>query len=205
MRLNSMLLLLPNWAKGVFFSRKWRTTIGESISGREKRSAVHKKVRRTIRYDAAAMDAGEVNYYHRKMFKYLHGLWGVPLWHDEALLTAQALAGSSILHVDSTENKDFVRFGYVVLFDESDLDLYEVHSIVGLGAAEIRLRDPLGYTWASGSPAYPVLVGRLKPTQTMSLLTNRIGTTRVEVGEEIFTTSSTITQTSTTSSTTTTS
>lgn len=198
------LLLRPDWRERIRVARAFLTTVTTAKSRLEQRAALKTVPKRTIKYVAAAFSQPEAAYLHRKLYKEMHALLGIPIWPDFALLSAQANAGTNILSVDSTDDMPFVEGGQVVLISESDPDTYDVGVIDELASDLIMLEDNLTNSWASGSQVWPMLSARIDQAIKVPWRTDSLASASIEAREswEVTTTTTTTTTTSSTASTT---
>ena len=180
---DSYFLIQPNWEREISLKRRWMTSVQTSLSGKEMRSGLFTWPRKTLKYHITALSAAHMNYIKRKLFTYLHAVYGIPLWPDRTLLTAQADAGQSILAVDSTTDKYFVEGEECVVRDPDDLENYEVGVIDAISATQITLTENLVNTWPADTEVYPVFPARIQATQKLSIITPQIGEIMVEATE----------------------
>lgn len=147
-----------------------------------------------------ALTAGESAYLHRKIYKEMHSLLGIPLWPDMVLLTAQATAGTNILTVDDTDDCAFQTGYQVVLLDPDDPDVYEIGIVESITTTQITLVDNLANTWDPGTEIYPIMISRIQQTATLTHKTDSFSNTTIEATEwwEPTTTSTTSSTTTTT-------
>jgi len=182
---DAYLTIPPNWAEPVSLSHVWRTSILRGETGDEQRSALYTKARRKIRYRLDVLDAAEMRWIKRHLFKYLHQVWGVPLWPDRTYLTAQADAGQNVLTVASAAYRHFGEGERVILLDAADPGLYEAGEIASISAPNITLVNNLANTWPVGTDVYPMIEARLNPAQEMSLYVPAYGGLDIEAEETI--------------------
>lgn len=200
------LLLRPDWSNGVAFRRKWKTGILTSITGKEKRASLFTRVRRSIEYDLVFLDAAEMNYFKRKMFRSLHRIWGIPIWPDMVLLTAGVGIGANTLPVDSTNYRGYSIGTDIILIDVDDPETFEVHKVLTVTDTQIVIVGLTANAWTVRSAEiYPLLRCRIRSGQQMTALTDGVGRARIEGTETLAsttsTTSSTVTSTSSSTST----
>lgn len=183
------------------------TTVTTAKSRLEQRAALRAAPKRAIKYVAAAFSQPEAAYLHRKLYKEMHELLGIPIWPDFTLLTVQANAGTNSLTVDSTDDMPFVIGGQVALISPTDPDTYDVHVVRALATTTITLEANLANTWVLGSEVWPVLPARIDQAIKIPWQTDSIASVSIEAAEswEATTTTTTTTTTSTTSTTWTTS
>ena len=195
------LLLRPDWSRGVAFRRRWKTGILTSITGKEKRASLFTKVRRSIEYDLVFMDAAEMNYFKRKMFRSLHRIWGIPIWPDQVLLTAEVGIGVNTLPVNSTNYKAYVVGLDIILIDADDPETFEVHKILTVTDTQIVIVGTTVNAWTvRWTEIFPLLRARIQSGQQMTALTDGVGRARIEANETFVSTTSTTSSTVTTTS-----
>lgn len=196
------LMIRPDWRERIRVGREFLTTITEAKSGLEQRAALRAFPKRSIKYVSAAFSQPEAAYLHRKLYKEMHELLGIPIWPDFALLTVQANSGTNALTVDSTVNMPFVVGGQIALISPDDPDTYDVHVVQALATTTIALVTSLTHTWAIGSEVWPVIPTRIKQAIRIPWDTDSIASVSIEV-RETWEATTTTTSTTTTSSTTT--
>lgn len=196
----SYLLLRPNWGSGMTYFREWKTTIQESVTGEEKRSALYTWPRKGLDYDLLFKEATEKNYYLRKMYLHLDDIWGVPIWPDITVLTVAGAITDVILNVDSTQYKHFENDGLAIIINIGDPNDYEVVEISSFTNTQITIKVALTKNWTiAQAEIYPVLAARLEPSQKARAHTDAIGTTKISAREAFTAVTSTTTSTTTTS------
>jgi len=174
-------LVEPDWADGLRYRRRWRTSIQSGITGFEIRSKLYTWPRRSIDYSIGAIGNDETSYLKRKLFKSMSGVAGVPFWQDETTLTAQANSGQAVLNVGSTENRNFEVGGQCILIQ--DQSSFEVGNIQSKTSDSITLSSNLAYTWPAGTRVYPVLKARIDRGFTAEAKTGSVWTARIRFNE----------------------
>lgn len=179
------LTLPPTWSDGVKYRRKWRTGIQQSVTSGEIRSALYTWPRRGLSYRILNLSSIESFFLRRILFMYLSTVFGIPIWTDGTLLTAQAAAGQKVIHVSDTDNRDFAVGDDVILLHPDDPDTYEVKTIDagGLAATQITVTVNLSTTWPIGTAIYPVMPARLSADQTVNWLSSRYSELSIEAEE----------------------
>ena len=179
---NEYFLIPPDWAKPVSFRKQWRTSLQRSIIDGEKRSALFTWPRRTLAYQATAMEYSETAYIMRKIYKNLHNVWGIPYWQDRTALTAEAASGQAVLDVGSTQYRNFEVGAQCILL--ASKDSFEIGTIQSFTADQITLTANLTNTWPDVTAVYPILKCRIKTGQKFNSLSDRIGKIHIEAQEE---------------------
>jgi len=179
---NEYLLIPPDWGNSFIYRRKWQTSIQSAINGIEKRSALLTWPRRTLSYYLSTQNYSSSNLLKRKLYKNLHNVWGIPFWQDKTKLTSQALSGSAILNVQSTQNRNFEVGGSCLLYGSENL--YEVKIISSFTNTEILLSSNLAITWPIRTEVYPILKGRLKTDIGLDMNTSVLAEMQIEAMEE---------------------
>lgn len=159
-------LIPPNWESEVSYKRKWETTIQTNLEEGEKRSAVFSWPRRSLRFDISTMSIAETNYFNRKMFRYLHKVWGIPFWGEEQILTSEAASGQAVLNIASTLKSNFAVGATVAII--TDYNTFEAGEILSMTSTSITLTANLAATWTQGQYVYPILKGKLTANQSAS-------------------------------------
>ena len=150
---------------GFSLSHKWRTSLQTSIDGTEKRSALHTWPRVGIDYATKLINDTEFNWVKRKLYKYLYGTWGLPIWPDKTILTSQANSGQAILNVGETTNRHFYVGRDVIIINPTDFQTWEIAAIDSLTATTITLSANLSNTWPVGSLVLPRYLIRMESPQ----------------------------------------
>jgi hypothetical protein len=197
--INAYLFVFPDWSEPVKIVHIWRTTMLIALDGSEQRAGLFSKKKRRITYLLKSLSYSETAKIKRRLFKYIHLTWGIPVWPDGTELSAQAASGQKVLNVDSTENRSFSVGGKVVVLGGHTN--YEVGTIASKTATSITLEENLTNTWAKDTRVFPLLIGKSQSVQTMKMASGRYGTIAVEF--ESHEDGQTVTQSTTTASTTT--
>jgi hypothetical protein len=92
------------------------------------------------------------------LFGWQHQFFGVPHWAERGRLSSTALAGATVLALDTT-GLSFAIDGYGLLF--KDADTYEAFQITGMDASSITISSPTQAQWPDGTRVHPVSVGLL--------------------------------------------
>jgi hypothetical protein len=164
--INAYLTQAPDWAGGIKLSRSWRTRIKASVTGAEQRAGLFSWPRRSLRYQVSLTRPEETARLVQRLWSHLPGVWGVPIWPEQAVLTDHAPETVDVLPVDDASAGGFVVGGRIILLDEGDSDRYEVGTLSVVSAQQLTLTDGLIQSWAKGSLVCPLLAARIQPRQT---------------------------------------
>lgn len=158
------------------------TTLQTSIKGNEQRAMIFTWPRRTLSYSLLTNDFYQMAFIKRKIHKNLHKVWGIPFWQDRTVLTSPAASGQKILHVKSTQYRNFEVGASCVLFASERS--YEVGVVGVLASDQITLVSDLSAAWPQRTEVYPILKARIKSGQEMELKTSGVGAMSIEAQEE---------------------
>lgn len=183
MDIAAYLTIAPNWASPVTVSHIWMTGMLRSEPGLEQRSGLLTWPRRKIKYQLDIFDEEEARRIKRHFYKYLHKIFGVPIWPDDTYLTAEAATGQKILMVESTLYRRFVAGGRVILLDPADYTNFEAGVIDVVAETQITLVDELDNTWPENTLVYPLLAARLAASQEIRIPVPKLGEISIEAIE----------------------
>ncbi len=170
-----------DWQKKVVSKKKWKTAIITGSTGQEQRSALYTWPRRSVSGSLHQMSYQESSQIKRKIYKYLHSTWGIPLWQDIAYLTVEAVSGQPTLNVNTTEYTNFIPLSFCILFNENNE--YEIIEILSLTNTEITAVSNITKTWPVGTQIYPVINARITGQQKHKSNTSQTGTLNIEADE----------------------
>jgi len=177
------LTISPNWAQPITVGRRWQTSILRTEVGLEQRSGLFSLPRRKIKYQLDILDESEMRYVKRYLFKFIHQIWGIPIWPDAMILSVDAEAGQNILEVESYLYRDVATGEQIILLYQSEPLAYEIGTIAGFAETQIVLQGPLNTTWFAGNPVYPIMAARLASAQEITLNTPSMGGIGIEATE----------------------
>ena len=161
----SFYLTIPPTANRI--SHIWKTNIQTTIKGVEKRSMLYTWPRVTIYNEFIADSTERINYLKRNIFRYGDVVWGIPVWMDKTLLTAQANSGQKTLNVGETAYRHFYAGRQCIIINPSNHLSYEVGTIVTVNATSLVLLVNLTSTWAGGSLVFPLYDCRINVEQEL--------------------------------------
>jgi len=146
-------------------SHLWKTSIQKGITGGEKRAALFTWPRIQLEYETMLTNDTEFNWIARKLYKYLYGLWGIPIWSDRTTLSSQAALGQKVLNVVGTDNRHFYAGRDIIIINPTNFQLYETGKIESLTSTSITLDANLSSTWPIGSLVLPRYLFRMENPQ----------------------------------------
>lgn len=136
---------------------EWLTDVIQSYDGSEQRVQIRQYPRRSFEYEVM-LDGAERRKAENILFGWHGRLFALPVWFDGAELTVQADAGDSTITIE-IDDRDYHEGGLVALL--SDVDTFEIGTVLSLGSGTITLERPLNGTWPVGTKVYPVRLARL--------------------------------------------
>lgn len=151
--------------KGQKLSHVWKTGIQTTVKGVEQRAMFYTWPRINYALDLLATTTEEINYLKRKIFYYSDAVWGIPLWVDKTILTAQAASGQKTISVLETDYRHFYVGRQCIIIDPSSLSTYEVGVIASKTTNQIVLVSNLTLTWPAGSYILPLYDFRVTADQ----------------------------------------
>ena len=146
-------------------SHLWKTSIQKVVTGGEKRTALYTWPRVQADYETKLINDTEFNWIARKLYKYLYGLWGIPIWPDRTALSSQANSGQKVLNVDETDNFHFYVGRDIIIINPTNFQLYEIGKVESLTSTSITLDANLSNTWPIGSLVLPRYLFRIEDPQ----------------------------------------
>lgn len=156
-------VLIPHradWTREPEFSRTWKTTSAQSLSGRELRSRLRLTPVAQLKWTVTTSnEAEEARLEARVIAAKLTGRAAAP-WLGRGMTVVSAASGSHTITVNSSPW--FPLAGdWVILLLSSDLSqpVYDVGLVTSAGGGTITIAGTLSRTWAAGSLCYPLIVG----------------------------------------------
>lgn len=178
---DTYLNLDTNWTRKVVFEKFWRTTILQSSTGKEQRSALFTWPRRSIISQFNFFNFTDFARIKRKLYKYTHSVWGIPLWQDVSCLTSVATPGQTTLNVNTTNYTNLVSQTYCILIDNNYN--FEVVKISSLTDTVITLTSALYSSWSIGTRLYPIINARISDRQRTKANTGTMGSISIKAKE----------------------
>jgi len=160
----------PNWSAGVEETLVFRSTVTRSWDGTEQRRSLRAVPRRRLNY-TALLTGLEVERLDNLLYGWQGRLFAVPLWAEQASLTANAAVGDTVLTFNSA-NRTFAAGGLIALWADSGTN--EVREITGISGNTVTLRSPLTGSWAAGSRVFPAMVASVAAEVQAQRLTDSV-------------------------------
>lgn len=176
-------LLEPDWDAGISVYHVWRTGILRSMVGGEQRSEYYSWARLKIRFSLASMNYTEWAWLQRSLNRYLHDIWGIPIWPDAATLSSDVDAGASVLPVDATAYRHFVEGDKCIIIKSDDFTVYEAFDILTLAADQITIDGTLVNDFGLGTRVFPVFRATIGMTLNITNFLSRVGQIELEAIE----------------------
>jgi len=151
-------------------SHVWKTSIQETIQGKEKRSALFTWPRIHLDNELRFISSVERNFLRAALFQGLHGIWGFPFVHDKTVLTSEALLGQDVLSVAETDYRHFYNGRGCILVSSSNWRVYEFVLIDTVDSStQITVQTNLENTWPVGTKVYPFFEYSIDPSQEIDV------------------------------------
>lgn len=128
-------------------AHSWKTSILRTAPGEEFRSSLFTWFRLDSKLSWVKSLDAETNWFRRNLSKYKHKIWGIPVWNDLTVLSADAAAAQLEIPCVDTTNRHYYKGRNVILIDKTDHTNYEVAVINSLTANTIGASNLLASTW----------------------------------------------------------
>lgn len=161
----------PNWKDGILERLEWLTDVLASDSGTEQRRSVRLSPRRSFEITVNPTHQART-YLDLVMHRLGGGEWMVPLWHDQAQLSAAAIVGANRIAFDNNY-REFLPGGYALIY--YDTFTWEVVAIDAQDANGLDLAVPLDNAWPLRSLVFPLRRMTLPTDTDLSALTGTVG------------------------------
>jgi len=170
-----VLAFRPNWRAGWRERLEWLTDVLEAWDGTEQRISLREYPRRRFEYEILARGQA-ATWLDALLVAWQARIYATPVWPDARLLTADVLAGTTTLSVDTTDT-DFHPAGLALLV--KDYQTHESVEIASMTAGSITLKRPLENTWPAGTKVVPARLARVGEVQTMRRIVDDAVVTRL--------------------------
>lgn len=144
----------PTWDQGLTETLSWSNTVNRTWSGREQRMQISKSVRRTISYTVRSLRDNERQILDSMLFGWHGRIYSLPLWQEASRLTADTLAGNSIVHADTTRMT--IRVGSTIVLYRSPT-LFESLEVESFTPTYIIVKGTTLRNWYAGSRVLPAV------------------------------------------------
>lgn len=161
----------PNWRGGVLERLEWLTDVLTSTTGVEQRRALRVSPRRYMEITVNPTH-NERSFLDMVLHKMGSDEWLLPLWFDQAKLSADAELGDSRIEFDNTY-REFLTGGFALLYQ--DAFTWEVISVSGQDDDGLDLDVVLDGDWSAGAKVYPLRLARLSAETSADALTTTVG------------------------------
>ena len=152
-----LLVYEPNWETPVEETLSGKTAILKSYSGKEQRSALTTRLRKSMGYSIDVFGKVEPIKLDAALFSFQNKFYGVPQWQDETPLTSPASAGDTEVFLDTTTYAFSVGAS---IFLYAGPTVFETGVVTAINAGSLELLNPLTRNWGTGSRTFPVQNGR---------------------------------------------
>lgn len=161
---------LPNWKQGVEETLLYRSSLSRSFNGTEQTMSLRSKPRRQLSY-TVLLQRADAQRMDNLIYGWQSRLYGVPIWPEKSVLTADVAAGDLVLAAETT-NRSFTAGGLLALYrDASTVDVREIESIVGTA---VTLKAPVSRNWPAGTRVHPVMVAAINASLSGRRLTDGV-------------------------------
>jgi len=149
------------------------TNILRTIYGFEQRAALLGWPRKTVKYNVAFMSQADYAYFMRTMRNYQGQVFGVPIWGQQGVLTAQAPASQFYVDLTGVDQMDFEVGANCVVY--ADRDTYDIREISSMTSTRLNFSVGLSNTWPIGSTVYPMIHGTVEQNIPLQKRTSAYG------------------------------
>lgn len=153
------------------------TDVMEHKDGTEQRFKLRKSPRQFFQWNWILEDGVERSKFHNTLFEWQTRVFGIPVWHDETILTSAASINDTVINVRDTTYGDFRAGGLVVLY--TDENTFDVHTIDSLTATSITLTSKLLNSHVNGTRVAPVVTAVIEGSPTGGRFPTASGTARL--------------------------
>lgn len=150
----------PDWAQGIDDVPSWLTDVMTAYDDTEQRMSLRVFPNRSVSYVAMALDEREAGLMDSLLWAWQSRSFGVPLWMDRGLMSADAPAGSLVIACDTTNMTLVDNVDTVILF--TDAFTWFASPVVAHTSTSITLGTPTDKDFAAAdSTVIPVVLGRI--------------------------------------------
>jgi hypothetical protein len=167
----------PEWSNDVTETLQWRTSLTTAYNGVEQVKSL-RRPRRVFEYSVRLLDKDEAALFDQLMFGWTARMFSVPIWNEGSKTTADAMAGATVLSVDTRFMS--LAVGANVALYRSAFD-YEMVQVDAFTDTSITLRTPVLSNWFAGSRVYPMMTGALDPSVSSNRYTDYYSESRLRI------------------------
>lgn len=141
---------------------EWSTDILTKKKGAEQRISVREYPRQFFNLSFVRSEGEELSRLDFMVYDWQARIFGIPLWHEAILLTADATGGDTTITVGNTSTADFRVGGIaIVIVDETTFDALEIESV---STNSITFASPLANSYSAGAEVIPIRTAYGSPT-----------------------------------------
>lgn len=130
------------------------TQVMEALDGSEQRIALRRAPRQQFDLTFVVRDGESRQRIENLMFDWQDRVFGLPMWHEPAQLSAPASAGQFSVNVSTTSFADFRVGGLAIVFrDSQSFDALEISAI---GPSSLTFTSPLVNDYPVGTAVFPL-------------------------------------------------
>lgn len=161
-----------NWAQPITERLEWLTDVLISKSWAEQRRSLRLSPRRFFEY-IVNPTRGERTMVDLMLRQLYSNQWLIPLWHDQAKMTAPAIVGAGRIEFDNRW-REFVDGGWAVIY--KDAFTFEVVEIEGQDDTGLDLAEVTSGAWPKGSAVFPLRQGWMSDqSDSLDAITGSVG------------------------------
>ena len=161
--------------KGYTEELEFLTDVIERMDGTEQRISLRDRPRHTFDFLVRREDGIEKQRIANLMFDWQSQLFGLPIWHEAVVITADLAIGATATPVDNTDYSDFKVGDLAIVFqDETTFDALTVDTVT---STSVTYTSPTNFAFNAGDTVMPIKLSFAEPT---------VSRTRPPVGYEDF-------------------
>jgi hypothetical protein len=156
---------------------EWLTDILRHKDGSEQRPSARENPRQFFEFDYFLDDGTERTSFENFLFDWQSRVFGVPIWHEEAVSTQAALVDDTTIFVDSTDYADFRVGGLCALI--ADEDTFDVVPIAVVNPTSIVLENGVLNPYPIGTAVLPLRTAEARASISGSRFLNNASTIKL--------------------------
>lgn len=164
----------PNWKGGILERLEWLTDVLRGTYGTEQARGLRLSPRRSFEMGFTPFDE-QRTYFDLWMHRLASSEFMLPLFHDQARLTADVAVGATSIPFDTTY-REFEAGGMAVILGD-DSFVFDTVEIDAVAADSITVAAGIANAWPAGSSIFPLRRAQLSSDskEKLSNLTLRVG------------------------------